>query len=110
MLIGRFSIHNDGGFVEEEDVCLKFGQVGVEADDIGKGGVLHIVDDSIRQGSLIPETVTITQTAELIDEDCGEGLAEAGVGQVVFGEAADPQVNVVHAAIGGGEGGLQGFV
>src|SRR5207253_5620 len=80
-------------------VALEIVDAGVAADDVGEAGVLHVTQLPPVEISLIPEPVAIPQARELIGDDFLERGAEAGAWEMIFGEAADPEIDVVHRAI-----------
>src|SRR5262249_29075878 len=48
---------------------------------------------------LVPEAVPVPQARELVDQGGPDQRAGAAAGDVVLGQAADPQVDVVHVAV-----------
>ena len=55
---------------------------------------------------LIPEAVAVSQPFELVNQNRLEQFADAAFRQVIFGEAANPDVNVVDCRIRCGESSL----
>ncbi|MCY1526544.1 hypothetical protein D9M68_615750 [compost metagenome] len=82
-----------------EDVGRQVRRVGVEHHQLGEGVVLQFGEEvEAGQTREVVEAVAVLQRLHLRLEDEVEGRAQqAAEGHLLFGQAADPQVDVVHA-------------
>src|SRR5439155_26881324 len=65
------------------------------------------VDLAARKLVLIPEAVAVAQALKLIGDDGVKERADACAGDVIFGQAANPEVDVVNGAVKVGQGFLK---
>jgi hypothetical protein len=85
-----------------EGVVGDFGaDFGVAADDEAELLGIHHANHFGWQILLIPETVSITESGELIDQDAMESLTDHGTVAILLGETTDPEINVSRASVGG---------
>jgi hypothetical protein len=85
--------------VEEEDVVLEIRDPGVRLDDVGELSVADQRHFTGAQRELIPIAIAIAQSRELIDEDLLKRRPDIAAANVIFRKPADPQVDVVNAAV-----------
>ena len=73
----------------------------VAADDVGQRGVLAVIVRSAPENVFcVPEAVAVAQALELVGDDRARTVGPTlPPGDVVLGQAADPQVDVVDAAV-----------
>jgi hypothetical protein len=86
---------------------LEVGKGGVALDDVGEGGVFQVEEGWSGEGVFEPEAIAVAGAGELVDENGAVEGAEGGARDVVFGEATDPEVDVVDVAVEGLELGLE---
>src|SRR5262245_60392129 len=86
--------------VIHKHVVLDVLGIGVALDDVGQRRVLDL-SERLRVKTLVlkPQPVPVAQVLELRSNDGSERLSHHGSGEMVLGEAAGPQVDVIDAAI-----------
>lgn len=92
-----------GWLGNEEDVGWQVGEVCVFFDDIGEVEIVEGIDFGWGEIGipLVPEAVAVTEIVELGNErGCHEG-ADAGAGEMVFGQGADEGIDAVDVGIDG---------
>ena len=97
-LLGLVDLEDEAG--RREHVRGQMAGVGVEADHLGEGVVLHFGEQMQAVEALqVVEAVAVLQLFELDFEHEIEGRAEhAAERHDLFGQAADPEVDVLEAA------------
>ncbi|MFO0871012.1 MAG: hypothetical protein U0935_18960 [Pirellulales bacterium] len=83
--------------LEEEDVVLQIRGGRVPPDDIGQRGPPDLLQFS-PENRVRTEAVSITKPLELVDESA-EGRPDARR-NMILGQPADPQIDIVHVAVG----------
>ena len=97
-LLGLIDFEDEAG--SREHVGRQVAGVGIEADQLGEGVVLHLREQVQAVEALqVVETVAVLQLLELDFEDEVEGRAEhAAEGHDLFGQTADPEIDGLEAA------------
>ena len=87
------------GCLHEEDVALQVGGCRVAADDVGQRRVFELSQLAAGEDVLEPEAVAVAEPLELVAEDRFHERAGRSTGHMILGEGADPEVDVVDAAV-----------
>src|SRR5690606_17981895 len=83
----------------KEHIVLQAADARVPLDDVRQRGALELLQLPAGKAVLVPEAVAVPQPLELVDDHRREQLAQTGSGKVVFGQPADPDVDIVDAPV-----------
>ena len=73
--------------------------VGVAGDDVGERRVLDRGELRAVELVQVEEPIAVAESLELIGDDPGEGLAHAAAVDMLLGQAADPEIDLVDGAV-----------